>query len=213
MSKWFDEEASEEAVKEYAQSYGIQTGEFLVTLKYCYILESSSSNAKAFKVEFEYESGKKGDAAFWFLDKNTGTQRKENGKPTFGSMQMAEFFGALEMSPNSIKSTDTKIKVFGGEKEMEAFLDLFDKTVRVVVQAKEEEHYKSGEIKEVPEVIGWFNTKTRLSSKEWVEKQLEPKAIESAIKRSTKLRKIKEAKESKRPAKDYTDADVAAAGW
>jgi hypothetical protein len=208
---WFLDDADIKVAEElYAHKGGNNTGEKVVTLKYVYVLDSNSSNAKALVVEYEHENGFKGSERYWFIDKVTGKPKKEDGKPTLGSLQVANLFGALKIEPNSIKPQKTSIKVFGEEKEMPVFRELFDKPVRAVIQAKEEESYKTGDIIEVDEVIGWFDVATRKSRKELETEGSEAKDIEGAIKRSAKLRKLK-AKKEEQKAKEQT-ADEAF-GW
>lgn len=212
---WFDNEVAEVATKEYAQSFSVATGEFPVKLDLVYMVESQSSKAKGIRIEFSYESNKKGDTTIWFIDKETGTQLKPDGKPTFGSMVVPQFFGAFEKSANDFKTTSSEIKSFGKDITADVFRELTGKMVRVVIQSADKVDNRDGSVSEVPEVIGWFNMATRLSYKEWQDKATEPKEIEGAIKRSAKHRK---SKENKAPAsqtaeqKELAEAS-AAAGW
>jgi hypothetical protein len=212
---WFDTEVAEEATKEYAQSFTVQTGEFPVKLDLVYMVESTSSKAKGIRIEFSYESNKKGDTTIWFIDKETGTQLKPDGKPTFGSMVVPQFFGAFEKSANDFKTTSSEIKSFGKDITADVFRELTGQMVRVVIQSVDKVDYRDGSISEVPEVIGWFNIKTRLSFKEWQDKATEPKEIEGAIKRSQKHRKSKENKSStSKTAEQKELAEASAAfGW
>jgi hypothetical protein len=189
---WFLEEDDVKVAEElYAPKGGNNTGEKVVTIKYVYILDSGSSKAKAIVIEYEHENKFRGQERYWFINKVTGTPKKEDGTPTLGALQVANFFGALKIDPNSIKPQKTTIKVFGKEQELPVFRELFDKPVRVVIQAKEEEHYTTGEIMEVDEVIGWYDVATRKNKKELADKESVAKDIESAIKRSEKVRKFK----------------------
>ena len=203
---WFDEAVAVEAQEEYASKSFDLSGEHVVQLKYCYIMPSQSSDAQAFVAEFEYESGAKGRESFWFINKETGTQKKPDGKPTFGSMQVANFLGAMKINANDLKPSDTDIQVFGKDKNMKVFRELFDKKVRVVIQMQEEEDNRDGSIREVSGVIGWFNADSRLNAKEISSGATEPKQIESDVKRCTKLRKLKVSKTE--PTQTSKDAPV-----
>jgi hypothetical protein len=203
---WFLEDNDVKVAEElYAPKGASNTGEKVVTIKYVYILDSNSSNAKALVIEYEHENKFRGQERYWFIDKTTGKPKKPDGTPTLGSLQVANFFGALKIDPNSIKPQKTTIKVFGKEQEMPVFRELFDKKVRVVIQSKEEEHYATGEITEVDEVIGWYDVATRKNRKELADEKSVAKDIENAIKRSEKVRKLK----SKKVATNSKDAS----GW
>ena len=200
---WFELEAEDIKVAEeaYAPKGGNNTGEKVVTLKYCYLLPSTSSKAVAFVIEYEHENKFKGTEKYWFINKETGKPKSPDGKPTFGSLQVADFLGALKLKAESIKPVKTKIKVFGEEREMDVFRELYDRTVRCVIQAKEEESYKDGSIIEVDEVIGWFDVSSRKNRKE-LEADSDAVQIEKDIKRSATLRKLKAKKEEPKKAED-----------
>lgn len=215
---WFNDEAAAEAVNEYAQSFSVATGEFPVKLDLVYMVESKSSLAKGIRIEFSYESGKKGDSTIWFIDKTTGTQLTQDGKSTYGSKTMVEFFGSFEKTPNDFKTTSSEIKSFGKDITADVFRELTGKMVRVVIQSADKVDNRDGSISEVPEVIGWFNMKTRLSFKEWQDKATEPKEIEGAVKRSAKHRKSKDNKsiqtaEQKALKQEADAAFGGGAGW
>lgn len=193
---WFIEDKDIKVAEElYAPKGGNNTGEKVVTIKNVYILDSNSSAAKALVIEYEHENGFKGQEKYWFIDKTTGTPKKPDGNPTLGSLQVANFFGALKINPNSIKPQRTLIKVFGKDLEVPLFRELYGKQVRVVIQAKEEEHYSTGEIREVDEVIGWYDVVTRKNRKELETENSKAEDIEKAIKRAEKVRKLKSKKE------------------
>jgi hypothetical protein len=212
---WFNNEVAEEATKEYAQSFVVQTGEFPVKLDLVYMVSSQSSKAQGIRIEFSYESNKKGDTTIWFIDKDTGTQVKSDGKPTFGSMVVPQFFGAFEKDANEFKTTPSEIKSFGKDITADVFRELTGQMVRVVIQSVDKVDNRDGSVSEVPEVIGWFNMKTRLSFKEWQDKATEPKEIEGAIKRSMKHRKSKDSKTTNTQTAEQRELAEASAlaGW
>ena len=206
-TSWFDDTVVEEARELYDSKSFELSGEFVVQLKYCYISDSQSSSARAVTVEFEYPNGMKGREQFWFINKFTGTQRTPDDKPTFGSIQVEDFFGAMGMRAKVTPLVDTKITVLGKEAEMPVFRALFDKTIRVVVQMKEERDDRDGSISEKIGVMGWYNVDTRLNAKEIMAGATEPKQIERDLKRCTKLRKLKASKTEPTQASKDAPAD------
>lgn len=192
---WFDLEAGNEAEVAYKSNNSFEIrGEKLITLKEVYIVESTKSEAKGLKVKFQYDNNIFGNETFWYINKDTGTQRNAEGKPTFGSLQIKEFFGALGLDIASMKPEKRKIQV-GKEadkiEEVNMFPTLYDKQLLVVVQMQEEENYNTQEIELKPSVIGWFDPKTRKNYKE-LANGTEAKAILSYIKRSEKDKVFKE---------------------
>ena len=193
---WFNIGTDEvnEAESLYAPKVGSISGEHVVTIAQVYLMESGSSSAKALVVDYVHENGSRGTEKFWYINKDTGTEKKPDGTPTIGSLQVANFFGAIKVKPESVEPKRTMYKVFGQDKEVFAFPTLVGREVRVVVQMKEEEKYSDGSIIEVAEVIGWFDVKTRKNRKELAE-DTDALQIEKDIKRSEKLRKMKAKKE------------------
>lgn len=187
---WFDLEAGNEAEEVYSQSGGFERrGEYLVELQECYLVDSDNTGGTGLKVKFKYEDGGFGNTAFWFINGQTKTQRMPDGRPTFGSIQIKQLFGALQINPNSVKPVVSKIEVAKDTfEDKPTFRELFGKKVLVVVQMQENEY--NGEITLRPDVIGFFDPKTRKNYKE-LDEGTEPKMIEKAIKQSQKDRLLK----------------------
>ena len=211
MSFFLDEDEVKVAEELYTPKGGDHSGERVVEIGYVYISKSKSSNAEALVIEYKHEDGFRGTERYWVINKETGTPKTPEGKPTFGSLQAEEFFGSMKVNPRESKPVPTTIKVFGEEKSVPVFRDFFGKKVRVVIQKKEEESYTDGSIIEVDEVLGWFDLSTRKNRRELSIENSEPLQIEKDIKRSEKLRKLKVKKEKDTTPKEQTAED--AFGW
>jgi hypothetical protein len=207
-NEWFDFEISEEAIVEYDGSKKIDAGEHKVTLQEVYLLPSNSSDAKAFVVSFKYANGKIGTEKFWYINSKTGTQRTPEGKPTFGSLQIREFLGALGIEASSLKPTAGSI-VLSQDKtiDTQVFRELYGKEITVVVQLQEEPKWNDPSIiYTLPGVIGWYNPATRQNYKERAN-GLEAKDIASKLKRAEN---IKKAPQNQSPAQSVdSEAELA----